>query len=94
MTHIDDWLDTHKPANKGEQHAMRFLEFARGPAHGNENRGWMGEHPLFCTYKGETHRCTGASRLGDVWLTKDLSQDRGYQLRIYVDECFEWREQP
>lgn len=45
---------------------------------------------LFCMYEGKKYRVTGASRLGDVWLTKDFNQDTGYQARVMVDQCNQW----
>lgn len=45
---------------------------------------------LFCQYKGKRYRCTGASRMGDVWLAEDFSRDSGYDLRVNVGECSDW----
>ena len=39
-------------------------------------------------------RCTGASRLGDVWLTSDFNQEMGYEKRVDVEECSNWSANP
>lgn len=88
MTHIDDWLDT--PAkNDGEKWAKEFLEHCRRPAI-DKDYTWIAANPLFCTFRGERYRVLGASRLGDVWLTKHFERVNGYDLRIDVAECSEW----
>jgi len=55
---------------------------------------FMREHKLFCDYGGQTWRCTGASRLGDVWLASDFEQDTGYDRRVDVEDCSNWRAAP
>lgn len=92
MTHIDDWLDT-PPTNEGEVWAKEFLEHARRPAIDKDHQ-WQAANPLFCTFMGERYRCTGASRLGDIWLTKDFTQSMGYQRREDVASCSDWGKQP
>lgn len=52
----------------------------------------MEDYKLFCMYKGERYRCTGASRMGDVWLHSDFSQDTGYEHRVDVEECSDWSD--
>lgn len=50
---------------------------------------FMENHKLFCTYKEKRMRVTGASRLGDIWLSHTLigePKDR-YDLRVCVSEC-------
>jgi len=83
-THVDDWLDA--PArNDAEFYAKTCLEIARAPAHG---RGTT--FRLFCTYGQKRYRVTGASRLGDVWLTENPQRTYGYELRVYVDDLSNW----
>lgn len=89
MTHIDDWLDSHQPTYPGELFAKEFLEHARRPAIDQDHK-WQAEHPLYCTYDGKRYRCTGASRLGDVWLASDLGRTSGYDLRVDVAQCSRW----
>lgn len=54
------------------------------------------KYRLYCTYRGETYRVTGASRLGDIWLRSDLSLDTGYDPggRVSLAECSDWRPEP
>ena len=95
--HVDEWLDSMPETrnNHGENYARWWLEYARMPA-------WkkmlysraMSMHELYCTYQGKAMRCTGASRMGDVWLTADHDQHTGYQLRVDVQDCSEWRAAP
>ncbi len=49
---------------------------------------------LFATFKGERYRVTGASRLGDVWLTSDFNKDTGYEHRVSVEELSDWSPNP
>lgn len=88
MLHVDDWLDM-PPANENEALAKQFLEHCRRPAV-NKNYEWIATNPLFCTYRGERWRVLGASRLGDVWLTKHFERVNGYDVRIDVAECSQW----
>jgi len=70
-----------------------WLNHFRRPAVDKDN-DWLSAHVLSCEYRGERYRCIGASRLGDVWLTKDFSRENGYDLRIDVAECSSWQMQP
>lgn len=91
--HIDDWLDErhdHPPTDEGEAFAVKWLEHFRRPAV-DKDYAWLAANPLFCTYKdGARYRCIGASRLGDVWLTRDHSKENGYDMRILVTDCRAW----
>jgi hypothetical protein len=86
--HIDDWLDT-QPKDDGEAWAKEFLERCRRPAE-DVDYAWIEANALFCAYRGERWRVLGASRLGDVWLTKDFKRVNGYDVRVDVDECSGW----
>jgi len=88
-THIDDFIDDYKQDAYARWMFMHF----RLPAHMKmafdkfiENR------KLFCIWKEKCYRVTGASRLGDVWLTSNFKKDHGYEYRVCVDECSEWSE--
>ena len=50
--------------------------------------------PLFCTYNDKRYRCTGASRMGDVWLATDFNRANGYDHRVEVDACSNWGARP
>lgn len=95
--HVDDWLDTMPETydNHGENYARWWLEIARMPAWKKSlYRRAMSMHELYCTYQGQRMRCTGASRMGDVWLTADHNQHTGYQHRVDVQDCTEWSAAP
>lgn len=92
MTHIDDWLDEPGGENIDGIHYAKFvLNYFRYPAWLKMAfRPWMEEHKLFCTYQNKRYRVTGASRMGDIWITSNFDQDTGYELRVDVAECGQW----
>ena len=90
MKHIDEWLDTPS-FDVNENYAKFVIDYFRLPAwKHNAYERWMMVFELFCTYEDKRYRCTGASRLGDVWLAKDFHQVNGYDLRVDVDKCSNW----
>lgn len=54
----------------------------------------VGAHKLFATYEGKRYRVIGASRMGDVWLTKDFTRENGYDKRVDVAACSAWSASP
>ena len=50
---------------------------------------FMDKHKLFCTYEGKRYRVTGASRLGDIWLSNTLEGEpaKRYDHRVSVSHC-------
>lgn len=87
-THVDDWVRTPSKY-KGERLAKIFLEHFRRPAIDVDYK-WLAENPIFCTHEGQRYRCVGASRFGDVWLSKNFNEENGYEKRVAVDDCSEW----
>lgn len=88
--HVDDFVDDPKK----DKYARWFFFTKRLPAHlllAFEE--FIGPIKLFCEYEGQTYRVTGASRLGDVWLTSDMNKSIGYELRVEMDKCSNWRPQ-
>lgn len=47
---------------------------------------------LFADYKGKRIRVIMASRMGDVGLTYDLKSDRGYSVRVFVEDLSNFSE--
>jgi hypothetical protein len=89
--HIDEWLDTARMPSDPANYAAFVLEFARMPAWKQfAYAPFMKQHKLFCTYRGERWRCNGASRMGDVWVTRNPHKEHGYDLRVAVNECSNW----
>ena len=64
-----------------------FLLVKRMPA-GDRNltEKMAGDPKLFATYNGKPVRVLVASRMGDVGITEDLDSDRGYSLRVAVED--------
>jgi hypothetical protein len=95
MVHIDDWLDEVcvTDLSDGERYARLWFEIARMPAFKKDRYARL-QGKLFCNYKGTTYRVNGASRMGDIWLEPDFNNAYGYQLRVFVDECYNWRKEP
>ena len=91
-THIDDFIDKGL-SKKNEAYARWMFNHFRLPANLKYDfNEFMEKHKLFCKFEGEVYRVTGASRIGDVWLTQDFTQDTGYQKRVSVDHCTEWSD--
>lgn len=98
-THVDEFIWepelTPEPEKGDVTYARWILMHLRLPAHMQFSfKGFMEDKKLFCTYEGIRYRCTGGSRLGDVWLAKDFKQDVGYDKRVNVDDCFHWSPNP
>lgn len=95
MTHIDDWLAHPSHESEGVNYAKFVLRNARLPAFIKlRNHSWMEQFKLFCTFNGSRYRCTGASRLGDIWLTPYSGEDSGQGFRVMVDGITEWSDKP
>lgn len=95
-THVDEWLEyAVMDADEGTRYAAFYLHHRRLSAVAQTAfRPYLGALKLFCAYQGERYRCTGASRLGDVWLAKDHGRETGYDLRVNVDDCSAWGREP
>ena len=90
-SHVDDFVHTHG----GDPYARWVLMHFRLPAAMMlDFRPFMERHRLFCTYRGERYRVTGASRMGDVWLAEDFERVDGYDHRVDVDDCSDWGPKP
>lgn len=100
MKHIDDWLDEPK-TDEQEKLAQEWLDNFRMPAwdklqerrNGRSVEAWLRRYRLTCDYQGKRYRCTGASRMGDVWLTSNMEQIDGYELRVDVEEINNWNRE-
>jgi len=91
MKHVDTFIDD--PSS--DAYAMWVLDYFRHSAiFLGKTWSFMKYHLLFCTWKGKRYRVTGASRLGDVWLTTDFAREVGYEERVDVDDCSAWSPSP
>ncbi|HEY3495950.1 MAG TPA: hypothetical protein VGK73_14730 [Polyangiaceae bacterium] len=89
--HVDEFIDRHG----GDNYARWMLLHFRLPAILQLDFGqFIADKRLFCTYDGCRYRCTGASRLGDVWLADNFDRETGYDLRVDVDKCTDWSAEP
>jgi hypothetical protein len=87
--HVDEFIDTQFCKHK---YARWMLNYFRLPAAlKNDFSEFMEPYQLFCEYEGKRYRCTGASRLGDVWLAHDYERHTGYDLRVDVAKCTNWQ---
>ena len=94
LDHIDDWcflhtyesdLDYHKTLIKVKHW---FREFRRPAV--MLDREYLESKRLSCDFEGERWYCIGASRMGDVWLTKDADRTHGYDRRVMRTDCTNW----
>ena len=89
--HVDDFISDHRT----DPYASFVLLYMRLPAVTmHKLRPFTAKAKLFCTFDGGRYRVTGASRLGDVWLTSDFRQDVGYETRVDVASCSAWGAEP
>ena len=91
MKHVYDWLE--EPAkDDGEKQAKDWLDKFTRPAYDKYKEGWdkwLEARVLTCEWKGKRYQCTGASRMGDVWL-KDDGSESFYDHRVHVEELSAW----
>jgi hypothetical protein len=90
--HVDDFIGDYL---NPEKYARWFFFLHRLPAIDKSVFSeWIDQYKLFCDYEGNRYRVTGASRLGDIWLAKDLKRDIGYDLRVDLNKCSKWSQFP
>lgn len=91
--HVDDFIDLPDLHSNdfNLDYAKWVLFHFRLPANYKIRfNPFMAENKLFGMYKGVKYRITGASRLGDVWLTSDFDQQVGYEQRVDVADITNW----
>jgi len=91
--HVDDFIeslsfDSSKDRESEiENYAKFFFMLHRLPAYmKNQWEVIISKYKLYCLYEGKAYRVTGASRMGDIWLTSDMKQEHGYELRVFVNQ--------
>ena len=95
--HVDDFINYGSKIGRepveNEYYARWVLHHFRLPAlMMNAFEEFMSDNLLFCDYEGEQYKVIGASRMGDVWLTKDFSRRHGYDARVLVERCSNWKK--
>lgn len=90
---IQEWLDI--PANNtGEVLAKEWLSNFLQPAYTKIKTGlnnWLDKNKLTVFWKGTKYICTGASRLGDVWIKLEGSK-HFYDHRVNIEELSKWEK--
>lgn len=90
-THVDEYIDDYR----GNKYARWFLFLKRLPVGLQSDFNiWIKDFRLFADYGGKRVRVTGASRLGDVWITSNHAQDCGYERRVDVSELSRFGGRP
>ena len=85
--HIYEWLDTEK-TDENEKKVFEFLDFRTREEYWQmKNKHLAPKFDVFCIYENKKYKITGASRMGDVWLSKDFNRELGYDLRVDIDNC-------
>lgn len=90
--HVYTWLE--QPAiNEAEADAKEWLDKFTRPAYSKHLDGtdvWLNQHRLTVKWRGKRYQCTGASRMGDVWLKSEGSPNF-YDHRVNVEELSNWK---
>ena len=91
--HVYDWLD--QPAkDENERQAKEWLNkfvLPPGTKYKSGASDWLTAHALTCEWRGQRYWCRGASRMGDVWITKDPTYAKYYDHRVDVEELSNWK---
>lgn len=87
--HIDEWIVSPSTSDD-ERKIKEWFEHFRRPAH-KINHEWIEAQVITCRYNKTVMRCVGCSRLGDVWLAFNLSLANGYNRRVDVETCSDWK---
>lgn len=85
--HIDDFLDATYEVSRNPELALPHFLFTHWRKPATEkmlHERFMRNFKLFVDYEGETYRVIGASRLGDIWLTRDFTRSNGYDRRVQL----------
>lgn len=86
--HVFDWLDS-PPINDAERDAKEWLDHFLRPYHA-KNEQWLDRYRVTVEWGGNRYTCSGASRMGDVWLRKEGSENF-YDYRVSVEELSNWK---
>ena len=87
--HIDDWLNQEVFRGEVLEDVRTWLEHFRRPAI-HKDYEFLNSWKLFCVYEGKKYRCTGCSRMGDVWIISDFKRETGYDHRVDMAGLTDW----
>ena len=86
--HVYDWL-LQPPLNEAEADAKDWLnKFLRLSIY--KDTGWLEQHRVSVIWGGKRYICSGASRMGDIWLKSNDSTNY-YDHRVNVSELSGWK---
>jgi hypothetical protein len=89
--HVYEWLNLPS-ASDGERDAKEWLDKFTLPAYDKYNQGiqkWLDQYHVTVEWKGSRYLCSGASRLGDIWLREEGSK-AFYDHRVLLEELSNW----
>jgi hypothetical protein len=86
--HVYDWLDI-PPITEAEKDAKEWLNLFCQPTM-KKPESWLARYRVTVEWKGKRYTCSGASRIGDVWLKTERSQNF-YDHRVNVVELSHWK---
>lgn len=86
--HIYEWLD-EPAANAAESDAKEWLNQFCNPSYMKDEK-WLARYRVTVEWKGQRYTCSGASRMGDVWLKTEGSPSF-YDHRVNVEELSHWK---
>jgi hypothetical protein len=90
--HVYDWLEL-PPVNDAEKDAKEWLDKFTRPAYTKHTEGindWLARYRVTVEWKGKRYTCSGASRMGDVWLKTEGSANY-YDHRVNVEDLSNWK---
>lgn len=94
FVHVDEFTDEFG-GDPAIRYARWFFFLARLAAvYKGDWHPQISQYELYCKYQGKQYRVTGASRMGDIWLSEDFKRTVGYDHRVNVAECSSWTERP
>lgn len=97
--HVDEFLETtYELVNRDDLIYPHYLLGIMRLGHYQMSlyRKVIGDKQLFVTFEGKRWQVVGASRLGDIWLTKSTKLDAQYTRRVWLrlDDMTDWSDKP
>lgn len=97
--HVDEFLDsTYELIGRDDLIYPHYMLGMMRQGHSTLAlyRKAIGDKQLFVTFEGKRWQVTGASRLGDIWLTPSTKLDAQYRRRVWLrlDDMTNWSDTP
>lgn len=87
-SHVYEWIES-PASNDAERDAKEWLDNFTLPSSMKREK-WLARYRVTVEWKGKRYTCSGASRMGDVWLKTEGSSDF-YDHRVNVEELSNWK---